>query len=132
MQKFEGRLNILGTFEIIRAKRLPVNLPCLAVVLRLRFWPAETDLHRSALRIVAPDGEFVVPEFETRFSICPNDEDRACAYNLTMTLREIGFPVGGEHSCDFYIDGELEARLPLLISVPRQRENYCATQNRFT
>ena len=38
----DGRLSLLGTYDVIHVSHFPVLLPLVTVVLRLRFWPQES------------------------------------------------------------------------------------------
>lgn len=116
-QEFGGRLNLLGTFEGIKAPALPAVFPGMTAAIRFRFWPEEVGVHHVALHLIDPDGQLVIPEMEADFAVPAEDTSRSSNFNLIVRLQNVSFEHAGEHSMDCYLDGDLEASLPLEVGV---------------
>ena len=57
----EGKLNILGEFNLIWADKLPFVWPLMFLVVRLEATAGEGPLHKIGVRIVKEDGELAAP-----------------------------------------------------------------------
>lgn len=110
-----GRLSLVGTYEMLGAPNFPFVLPQVTVVLRLRFWPAESARHSVCLIMTNPDGKAVGRPMEAEATLRPVRGDRAEAYTLIAQLHNLPIEEPGEYSFDFYLDGRIEGRLPVCI-----------------
>jgi len=110
-----GRLSLLGTYEVIQALGFPFVLPQVTLVLRVRFWPAECPVHSFRLVLTSPDGEPIGTPVEVMVALQPTRGERSAAYNLIAHLQNLQIEEPGEHTFDFYLDGKIEARLPLCV-----------------
>ena len=113
--EFDGRLNILGTYEALEASEFPFILPTAAVVLRIRLWPMEGDQHKFRIGIASPDGKPLLKALEFDGTTKNRFPDRSFSFNVIVTLSNICFREAGEYLVDFHLDGVLEGRLPLLV-----------------
>jgi hypothetical protein len=115
---YQGKLCLLGAFDTIGSKQLPVNHRHAAVVLRLRFEQVEQGRHTVKLSLIDEDGKALVDldgEVNVGF---PADRDSA-AVNLLLNMNDLKFANFGSYTFDLAIDGQLRARLPLyVVKVP--------------
>src|SRR5882724_10943958 len=58
-----GKLNIIGTFDALRAFEAPIAHPQCAIAGRLRFEQIEEGEHRVMLTFADEDGNIVMPKF---------------------------------------------------------------------
>jgi hypothetical protein len=58
-----GKLNIIGTFDALRALEAPIAHPQCAIAGRLRFEQIEEGNHRVSLTFGDEDGNIVMPKF---------------------------------------------------------------------
>lgn len=114
---YQGKLNILGTFDSIWAKQIPAVHPLCAVALRLRYLKIEEGEHKIKISIVDIDGKEVVKPVEAYVNILFNNIPlTSTATNMILNLQGIKFPNFGEYSIDLAIDGRHETSLPLYIN----------------
>ncbi|OHB44068.1 MAG: hypothetical protein A2178_01305 [Planctomycetes bacterium GWC2_49_10] len=110
-----GKLNVLGAFDTVFARELPVVHPFCAVALRLRFERIEEGEHKVRISFVEEDGKNVLPPLDGAVNIhfAPG-QPSACA-NLILNLSGVKFPKFGQCSIDLALDGRFEKSLPLFV-----------------
>ena len=111
---YQGKLCLLGAFDTIGAKQLPITHRHAAVVLRLRFDQIEQGKHTVKLVLIDEDGKSLVDldgEVNVGF---PTERDSA-AVNLLLNMNDLKFAAFGTYNFDLAIDGQLRARLPLYV-----------------
>jgi len=122
---YQGKLNILGTFDSIWSKQVPAVHPLCAVALRLRFQKMEEGAHTVKISIIDGDGKEVVKPVEANVNIqFKNNPLDSLSTNMILNLQGLNFQNYGEYSIDLAIDGTREASLPLYINqIPEQSNN---------
>ncbi len=115
--EYQGKLNILGTFDAIWARNIPVVHPLCAVALRLRFSKTEEGQHNVRINIIDGDGTSVVKPIETSVNVQFNESVlTSLAVNMILNVQGITFPNYGEYSIDLSVDDRHEASLPLYVN----------------
>jgi hypothetical protein len=122
---YQGKLNLLGTFDSIWAKQMPAIHPQCAVALRIRFLKVEEGEHKVKISIVDGDGKAVVRPIEAGVNIqFKNTLLTSMATNMILNLQGLNFPVYGEYSIDLAVNGRHELSLPLYVNkIPEQSIN---------
>lgn len=122
---YQGKLNLLGTFDSIWAKQMPAIHPQCAVALRIRFLKIEEGEHKVKISIVDGDGKAVVRPIEAGVNIqFKNTLLTSMATNMILNLQGLNFPVYGEYSIDLAVNGRHELSLPLYVNkIPEQSIN---------
>ncbi len=110
-----GKLNLLGAFDSIVAKSLPVVHPQCALAVRIRFQRIEQGKHTIRIAFVDIDGTPVVPNLDTEINIAFRGQEPSMAANMVMNLQRVEFKKGGEYSIDLAIDGKHERSIPLTV-----------------
>ena len=119
---YQGKLNILGSFDSIWSKDIPAVNPHCALALRVRFSKIEEGDHAFKINIVNEDGKPVISPFETKLDIKSTDvRTGSIARNMILNLQGLKFEKFGEYSIDLAIDGRHELSVPLYVNqVPDQ------------
>jgi len=113
---YDGKLNILGTFDTIWAKQVPaVHRQC-AIALRARFSRIEEGDHMVRINIVDEDGKAVVPSLDAGVHVTFGERPSAVSMNMIFNIQGLKINEYGEYSIDLSIDGRHEASLPLYIN----------------
>ncbi len=110
-----GKLNVLGAFDTVFAKEIPVVHPACAVAARLRFSKIEQGEHAVRICVIDQDGKEVVPKLDGKVSVRVGDEAGSAAINLILNFQRIKLPDYGEYRIDLIVDSEQKASLPLFI-----------------
>jgi len=118
-----GKLNILGAFDSIMARALPVVHPQCAVALRIRFLRVEAGDHKIKISLMDEDGKSVVPDLDAAVNIRFRGPESSLAVNMIMNLQRVQFKMTGEYSINLAIDGRHERSIPLAIRVKQQQES---------
>ena len=71
----QGKLNLLGAFDCIFARQVPVVHPQCSVALRIRFRRIESGAHRIKISFVDEDGKPVVPSLDANVNVQTNEPD---------------------------------------------------------
>ncbi|MBI1295895.1 hypothetical protein GC175_13155 [bacterium] len=117
-----GKLNLLGTFDTIFTREMPVVHPSCAIAVRLRWERIESNAnHRIAIQFVDEDGHEVMPRWEGSITVHGMQERSSTATDLTLSLSRIQFNAYGQYAVDLAVDGRLEASLPLYV-LPMQQD----------
>jgi len=114
--EYQGKLNILGTFDAIWARKIPAVHPLCAVALRTRFSKIEEGEHAVKINIIDQDGTSVVKPVETSVNVKFKDTSvTSVAVNMILNIQGLKLPEYGEYSIDLAINGRHEASLPLYL-----------------
>jgi hypothetical protein len=111
-----GKLNILGTFDTIRAQQFPVVHPLCAIVIRVRFARVENGTHPFRIDFIDADGRPVIPDLNGNINIQVPDGMDSSTANLVLNLAGVKFERAGQYSIDLAIDARHERSLPIHVS----------------
>jgi len=114
---YQGKLNLLGTFDTIFTRKLPAVHPSCAIVLRIIFTRVETGKHRIRIDFVDEDGKAVIQPLELPFEIRMPDGAISLSRNFIVNLQQIKFEKAGSYSVDVAINGRHEVSVPLAVRV---------------
>jgi hypothetical protein len=111
----QGKLNVLGAFDNIFAREIPIKYPACSVATRIRFDKIEAGHHSVRIRIIDYDGRNIGPELEGNISVqIPDDTDSSVA-NLVLNIHGLNFEKHGQYRIDLAIDDSIKASLPLWV-----------------
>ncbi|MFO8102371.1 MAG: hypothetical protein R6U37_09465 [Dehalococcoidia bacterium] len=120
---YQGRLNILGTFDSIWVRQLPASHPHCAVALRLRFSRIEEGEHKVKINIIDEDGQSIAPPLNANANLVfKENSENSVATNLIMNVNGLKLEKYGNFAVDLAIDGRQEASLPLKVRKPPEAE----------
>lgn len=101
----DNKISVLGAgFEDLRLSAYPGALATLALVVKLRFHPAECDReHAVEIELWDPNGGRIGPPMHVK--VTPkrhaNDAARSVSFPLVLTYQQLVFPAPGTY--DFHI-----------------------------
>jgi hypothetical protein len=111
-----GKLNIIGTFDSLRAFEAPIAHPQCAIAGRLRFEQIEEGEHRVLLTFADEDGKIVMPKFDTNLTMQFSPGQRTVTSHFVILIQQIRLPKFGEYTIDLAIDGRQLGSLPLYVT----------------
>ena len=116
-----GKLNVLGAFDNIFAKEIPVRYHACSIAARVRFSKIEAGDHTVRIFFIDADGNFIGPKLEGNISVRIGDNAPNAVVNLVLNIQNLEFKRYGQYQIDLAIDGKVQASLPLhLRRVPQQ------------
>lgn len=110
-----GKLNILGAFDVINSRKVPVVHPQCSIASRMRFDRIERGEHTLRVNIVDEDGKAVVPALEAKLQINFPDQLPSQIFNIILNMQGLKFEKFGTFSIDLALDNRQEASLPLFV-----------------
>jgi hypothetical protein len=111
----QGKLNLLGAFDTIWSKQIPVVYPACTIAARIRFSQIEAGTHRIKINVIDVDGRIIGPQVEDNINVrIPENEDSSAA-NLILNIQRMKLDNFGDYRVDLAIDGRQEASLPLKL-----------------
>ena len=113
-----GKLNILGTFDLICSVEEPIKHPACTVALRIRFSKFEEGQHSIKLSFTDADGQAIVPPIGGDFNVAMGPEAVSLAQNMVFNMQVLQFPTFGDYSINLHLDNNLVDSLPLYIKRP--------------
>src|SRR2546423_10449663 len=111
-----GKLNIIGTFDSLRAFEAPISHPQCAIAGRLRFEQIEEGEHRVVLTFADEDGNIVMPKFDSTLAVKFSAGQRTVTSHFVILIQQVRLPKFGEYTVDMAVDGRQLGSLPLYVS----------------
>lgn len=118
----QGKLNILGSFDTIWTKEVPLTYQACAIAIRVRLDSIEEGNHQFKIAFTNADGQPVMTPIEIGLSFQFEPNQMSLLRNLVVNLQGIGLKELGEHSIQLAIDGRTEASVPLYVCQLEQSE----------
>ena len=110
-----GKLNVLGAFDSIYAKKTPIVHPACTVATRIRFERIEEGEHNVSINVIDEDGRAIVPRLDGIISVRAREDVGSSVVNLILNLQRLKFENYGEYRIDLAIDGKVEGSLPFSV-----------------
>lgn len=110
-----GKLNVLGSFDQLRASQIPVMHPHCALAVKLRFQRVEEGQKRLRIAFVDSDGKAVMPTLDAQIEVRFPGSESSSSVSLALNIQQLKLPGFGEYSIDLAIDDHREASIPLIV-----------------
>jgi hypothetical protein len=111
-----GKLNLLGAFNLITTQQLPAMRPACAIALRVTFAQQEEGEHRVRFNFVDADGKSIMPSvMEIPFQVTMPPDLHFCTRNFIVNFQQLTLPTSGLYSVDILVDDRPVASIPLLV-----------------
>jgi hypothetical protein len=112
----EGKLNLLGVFDVLFAKKLPAKHPKLFLVAVFEASVSEGSEHKAKVGVYDSDGQEVLPltpELPLKFQ--PTGRGKPFQARLVVELEGLRFPHFGDYEFHLLIDGRIEGQVGLEV-----------------
>lgn len=111
----DGKLNILGIFDVIHASAFPVTHAQMQLVLRFEAEMAEIGLtHQVEIQLMDADGARLL-RLEGGLSFGEGSGGETIGLNHILTIAGMSFPSPGSYEFKIRVDGQLKAEVPLRV-----------------
>ena len=111
----QGKLNILGAFDNIFAKKVPTMHPACAIAARIRFEKIEEGSHTIRIHIIDEDGKSIGPKLEGNVNVRIGDDVDSTATNIVLNIQRLKFEKYGQYRIDLAIDNQIKGSLPFHV-----------------
>jgi hypothetical protein len=112
---YNGKLNILGTFDTIFSGQFPAVHPHCAVALRVGFEKAEEGRHQMKMSFVDEDGKSIVQPIDMPVEIVVPGDATFVSRNFVVNIQGLKFDRPGLYSIDLALDGQHQTSIPLAV-----------------
>jgi hypothetical protein len=110
-----GKLNMLGSFDTIFSKDLPVIFPAFTILSRIRIYKGEELDHKFSVSIEGPDGNQIIEPFHGDLKFTFQKSILFATSNILFNLQGIAFNQFGLYKVILKIDEIPEMSIPLLL-----------------
>lgn len=110
-----GKLNLLGAFDVIKVQQFPAVLAHCAVAVRLRFFTLEKGDHPIEVRFIDADGKNVLPPAGGNIRVDLPVGQRSAAFNLVLNVPALKVESPGDYALDLRVGGQGIISLPIEI-----------------
>ena len=110
-----GKLNLLGAFDVIHVKQVPAILSYCAAAMRLRFFALERGDHHIEVRFIDADGKNVLPPAGGNIKVEMPEGQRSAAFNLVLNIPGLKIETPGDYALELRVDGQGLVSLPVNI-----------------
>ncbi|MDB6052840.1 MAG: hypothetical protein JWN25_363 [Verrucomicrobiales bacterium] len=119
---YQGKLNLLGTFDTIYTSRLPAIHPQCSVALRVVFQKIEEGAHKLKMNFVDEDGKLVMPSLDVPVEVTLPESEQFLSKNFIVNIQQLKFDKIGVYSIDIAVDGRQETSIPLSVKLTGKQE----------
>lgn len=114
----EGKLNILGVFDVIYASQFPAQHPEMQFVMRLEADISERKQQKDMqVRLINERGDKIL-EMNGRITVSDANPGDLLLFNQVLTIRNVIFPTAGAYQFDIDLDGRIHSVALKVVSHP--------------
>jgi hypothetical protein len=112
---YNGKLNILGTFDTLFTPKLPAIHPQCAIALRIAFDRIEEGAHKLRLNFVDEDGKLIMPSMDAPVDVVFPGESTFVSRNFIINIQQLKLEKEGLYSIDVALDGRQLTSISLSV-----------------
>ena len=120
---YNGKLCVLGAFDTIVGKGLPIRHPQCSIAFRLVYFADDEGEHKMSVRFVNADGVDMIPPFEPTVTVKLPFDHYFMTRNLVINLQRLELHQLGAYSIDVIDNGEEVASIPLRVMMAGSGKN---------
>jgi len=110
-----GKLNILGSFDRLNAREVPIVHPHCTLAIKLRFERVEEGQKRLRIAFVDQDGAAIMQNLDVTTEVRFQADDPSTTVSVALNIQQLRLPRFDEYSIDLAVDGRQEASIPLFV-----------------
>jgi hypothetical protein len=112
---YNSKLCVLGTFDTIGSRVLPVVHPAAALALRICFRQADEGNHQLSIRLIDEDGNNSMQPLEAAIDIKLAEGAEFVTRNMILNFQPLRFEKAGLFSFEVALGGQTLASIPLRV-----------------
>lgn len=115
---YQGKLSLLGAFDTLCARELPVVHPQCSLAIRICYDPQDAGRHQMRIRCVDPSDQECLPPFEPVVDVSfPSPFLPFVTRNLVLNLQRVKFDRAGLHRFLVEDNGRTLISIPLRVTL---------------
>jgi hypothetical protein len=112
---YNGKLNLLGTFDTIYSPVMPTQHPQCSVAVRIAFDRMEEGPHTLEVSFVDEDGHPIMRSMKLPGEVVFPPEATFASRNFIVNIQQMVFAKEGLYSVNLAMDGSALCSIPLVI-----------------
>lgn len=114
VQDYNGKLSILGTFDTIFTRQMPVVHPILGIASKIRFESQEIGKYKIKITIVGDNGKIHIDGIDGELEVKQAPE-KTSVVNLAINITNLNITTFGEYTVNLMINDEAISSIPLYV-----------------
>lgn len=115
---YQGKLSLLGAFDTVCARELPVVHPQCSLALRIVYDQQDAGRHQLRIRCLDPSGNECLPPFEPVIDVAfPTPFLPFVTRNIVLNLQRVKFEKAGLYRFRVESEGRLQVEIPLRVTL---------------
>lgn len=115
---YQGKLSLLGAFDTLCAREMPVVHPSCSLALRICYDQKDAGQHQLRIRCVDPAGKECLPPFDPVIDVAFGSPFLPfVTRNLVLNLQRVKFDKTGLYRFLVESDGQLLTTIPLRVAL---------------
>ena len=119
---YNSKLCVLGTFDTIGSRAVPIVHPQCALALRVCFRAADEGAHKMNIRLINADGKDMMQALEANVDIRMPEGSDFITRNMILNFQPLRFEKAGTYSFEVALGGEVLASVPLRVIVVEDQQ----------
>jgi hypothetical protein len=112
---YNGKLNLLGTFDTIYTPQLPAQHPQCSIATRIAFDRMEEGEHKLVVSFVDEDGQPIMNSMDVAVDVTFPPDATFISRNFIVNIQQLNLEKTGLYSIDLSIDGRALSSIPLAV-----------------
>ena len=112
---YNGKLNLLGTFDTIYTPELPAQHPQCSIATRIAFERMEEGQHTLVVSFVDEDGQPIMSSMDVPVDVTFPPDATFISRNFIVNIQQLKLEKTGLYSIDLSIDGRALSSIPLAV-----------------
>jgi hypothetical protein len=112
---YNGKLNLLGTFDTIYIARTPAHHPQCSVAIRIAFERMEEGMHQVAVHLMDEDGQPILQGTEAPLEVVFPADATFISRNFIVNIQQLPFKKTGLYAVDVIMDNHRLCSIPLAV-----------------
>jgi len=118
---YNGKLNLLGTFDTIYTPQLPAQHPQCSIATRIAFDRIEEGEHKMVVNFVDEDGAPIMASMDVAVNVEFPPDATFISRNFIVNIQQLKLDKTGLYSIDLSIDGQTLSSIPLAVKTLDQK-----------
>jgi hypothetical protein len=118
---YNGKLNLLGTFDTIYTPQLPAHHPHCSIATRIAFDRVEEGHHKLVVNFVDEDGQPIMDSMEVPVEVVFPPDATFISRNFIVNIQQLKLDKTGLYSIDLSLDGRALSSIPLSVKRLEQK-----------
>jgi hypothetical protein len=118
---YNGKLNLLGTFDTIYTPNLPAQHPQCSIATRIAFDRHEEGRHKLVLSFVDEDGQPIMASMDVPVDVAFPPDATFISRNFIVNIQQLKLEKTGLYSINLSLDGRSLSSIPLAVKRLEQK-----------